>query len=325
MPHKTPHGLQMTPAASASYIATRSRQSGLTLVELMVGVAIGLMVVAVAGGALMVSRGTSGTVSDASALQQQAGYAFRVIGQQLRQSGSLYLNLNASKNTSTDIDRYALPVAFEAKATSSTPGRAFSPATDTISGTNTTLNLGYRRYKEPVYPVNDTSPATQSLSRDCQGGPQDSDTADNNSFMRISSAFALNANNLVCTGTTGTTQPVIGNVANFRVRYLRMTDTASGAPKIQYVNAAAVGTNWGQVTGVEVCLVLYGNEPMNLPSGNGSATYTDCDGTTSVDYTSASSTDMSGSAIGAARAQRMHMVFRSVYQLRSQGLIGNVL
>lgn len=299
----------------------RASQMGMSLIELMVGIVIGLLVVAVAGGALMVSRGTSGTVSDASSLQQQAGYAFRVIGQQLRQSGSLYLNLNTTKNTSTDVDQYALPVAFEAKASSSQDGRSFSPASDTLNGTDSTLTLGYRRYKEPVYPINDTSLATQSLSRDCQGGPDDKDTTDNNSFMRISSQFALSGSNLVCTGTTGATQPVIGNVANFRVRYLRMTDVASGSPKIQYVNAAAVGTNWSQVTGVEVCLVLYGNERMNLPSG----TYTDCDGTTSVNYTSADSTDMSGSAIGSGRVQRMHMVFRSVYQLRSQGLIGNVL
>ena len=318
---KITKGLRNVPAANLDPSFKPRHQSGITLVELMVGVAIGLMVVAVAGGALMVSRSTSGTVSDASQLQQQAGYAFRVIGQQLRQSGSLYLNLNATKNASTDIDRYALPVAFEAKATSSDPAQTFSPATDTIIGTNTTLTVGYRRYKEPVYPLNDTSPATQSLSRDCQGGPQDLDTTDNNSFMRISSAFALNANNLVCTGTTGAAQPVIGNVANFRVRYLRMTDIASGAPKIQYVNAAGVGTNWGQVTGVEVCLVLYGTERMNLTT----ASYTDCDGTTVVDYASADATDMSGSAIGGARAQRLHMVFRSVYQLRSQGLIGNVL
>lgn len=319
---KITKGLNSVPAANLGHAFQPKYQSGITLVELMVGVAIGLMVVAVAGGALMVSRSTSGTVSDASQLQQQAGYAFRVIGQQLRQSGSLYLNLNATKNASTEIDRYALPVAFEAKATSSEAGRNFSPVTDTINGTDTTLTVGYRRYKEPVYPLNDTSPATQSLSRDCQGGPQDLDTTDNNSFMRISSAFALNTNNLVCTGTSGATQPVIGNVANFRIRYLRMTDIASGAPKIQYVNAAGVGTNWGQVTGVEVCLVLYGTERMNLPS---TSSYTDCDGTTDVGYTSADATDMSGNAIGADRAQRLHMVFRGVYQLRSQGLIGNVL
>ena len=69
-------------------------QRGLSLLELMVGIAIGLLVVAVAMSALMVSRGVSGTVSDASTIQQQAAYAMRSIGMQLRQSGSLFLNFS---------------------------------------------------------------------------------------------------------------------------------------------------------------------------------------------------------------------------------------
>ncbi len=47
-------------------------QQGVTLIELMVGIALGLMVIAVAMVALMTSRSISGTVSDASAMQQQA-------------------------------------------------------------------------------------------------------------------------------------------------------------------------------------------------------------------------------------------------------------
>ena len=58
----------------------KSQQRGVTLIELLVGIAIGLMVVAVALGALMASRSISGTVSEATSLQQQAAYAFRVIG-----------------------------------------------------------------------------------------------------------------------------------------------------------------------------------------------------------------------------------------------------
>ena len=63
----------------------KSFQRGMSLIELMVGLAIGLLTISVALGALMVSRGVSGTVTDASQLQQQASYAFRVMGQQIRQ------------------------------------------------------------------------------------------------------------------------------------------------------------------------------------------------------------------------------------------------
>nr|WP_257645792.1 hypothetical protein [Ottowia beijingensis] len=66
----------------------------MTLIELMVGIALGLMVVAVATVALMSSRSVSGTISDASTMQQQASYAFSVIGRQVRQAGSVELNLN---------------------------------------------------------------------------------------------------------------------------------------------------------------------------------------------------------------------------------------
>lgn len=299
-----------------SDVSQWGRQKGITLVELMVGVAIGLMVVAVAGGALLVSRSTSGTISDVSALQQQAGYAFRLIGQQLRQAGSLYLNLNSTNNQSFDVDSSLTPVAIEAKATSSDGRVTFSPVTDSLGGTDTTLRSGYRGYQMPIYALDGTS-TNQILSRDCLGGPQNSGTA-----VRISSLFALRGNQLVCTGSTGSdSQTLLGNVANFGIRYLRMTGNATGNPKIEYVDAAIAKDHWGQITGVEVCLVLYGTETMNLTS----TTYTDCDGTTLVDYTNATSTDMSGNAIGAGRAQRMHKVFRSVYQVRSQGLIGNVL
>ena len=75
-------------------------QRGVTLIELMVGITIGLLTVAVAMGALMVSRGISGTVSDASTIQQQAAYAMRVIGLQLRQAGSLPWCSMASRTTS---------------------------------------------------------------------------------------------------------------------------------------------------------------------------------------------------------------------------------
>ncbi|MDR0258920.1 MAG: prepilin-type N-terminal cleavage/methylation domain-containing protein, partial [Comamonas sp.] len=72
----------------------RLRQQGFSLVELMVGMAVGLLVMAAASVALLASRNLSVTVSDASHLQQQASYVLRIIGLQLRQAGGLHLNLN---------------------------------------------------------------------------------------------------------------------------------------------------------------------------------------------------------------------------------------
>lgn len=288
-------------------------QRGVTLIELMVGIAIGLLVVAVAMGALMVSRGVTGTVSDASGIQQQGAYAMRLFGQQLRQAGSLRLNRNPGTVVAAEL--YLAPVAFETKAGPATSLYSFdaTKSEQIISGTAApvTLVVGYRRYTEPTFiSATDVSP-----SRNCLGGP-----ADSSNHERLESTFWVSSKNeLRCAGnpnpalasppTDTDGQPVLQNVANFQVRYLVQNNTA-GNPTLSQVDASGV-TNWAQVQAVEVCLVLYGAEAMDLPAGSN---YTDCDGT---------AVDMS--TLTGARARRMHVPFRNVFQLRSQGLIGTVL
>lgn len=277
-------------------------QSGVTLIELMVGIAIGLLVIAVAMGALMVSRGVSGTVSDASNIQQQAAYAMRVMGQQLRQSGSVRLDLNPG--TVITAEAYMAPVAFEIKSGDldlSKPDWKVIEGKDTPGASEYKLTPRFSNYIEPLF----TSAAAQTTARDCLGA--------NPSTTLIESNFRLENNELRCASFGGAAaQPIVQNVANFQVNYLVQDNTTTlGIPTIKSVNAAGV-TNWAQVQAVEVCLVLYGAEPIDLPAGSN---YTDCDGATAVDM----------STLTGLRTRRMHMVFRNVFQLRSQGLIGTVL
>ena len=268
-------------------------QRGATLIELMVGLTIGLLTITVALGSLMVSRSISGTVSDTSQLQQQSAYVFRVIGQQLRQAGSLYLNLAPQQTTgiATDISE---------RVTLETKTSGFDPAQHTISGMDAPgegeykLSMGYRNYTEQLYTYADA----ESLQRNCLG--------QQNSGALIQSNFVLEGTELRCAGSDAA-QPVAENVAAFEVRYLLQdTTTTPGNPQIKYTDAATVGTKWDRVQGVEVCLVLYGTESIDMPAGS---SYTDCDGSTQVDMTTLTGT----------RAKRLHMAFRNVYQLRSQG------
>lgn len=290
--------------------AARVSQQGVTLIELMVGIAIGLLTIAVAIGALMVSRGVSGTVSDASQLQQQASYAFRVIGQQLRQSGSMRLNLAANK-APTDPVMVEDVVAFSPNTDiySTVPG--VPPSIPPVAGKDNPgsgeykLALAYQNYEEPSFISTPTPGANVSFFRDCLGSQP--------STVIIQSQFVLNNNELTCAGSDNAPQSIIRNVADFQVRYLFQDRAAAitGLPTIQYMNAAAVGANWMSVFGVEVCLVLYGDERIDLPAGS---TYTGCDGV---------AVNMSNTGtLPAIRKNRLHMVFRSVFQLRSQGLAG---
>ena len=278
---------------------TRRSQKGVTLIELMVGITIGLLTVAVAIGAIMVSRGISGTVSDASQLQQQASYAFRIIGQQLRQSGSIRLNM-APKSAASTVDA-ADPVAFEATYINpANPSDAFYPKTDSINGQDSPVRLitGYRNYVESLY----TSASDASQLRNCLG--------ENGTEAIVRSTFGYDnlKFELTCTGTAAA-QALIQNVADFQVRYISQTGGNTGDPKIQYINAATASADWTQVFGVEVCIVLYGTEVIDVPAGS---QYKGCDGA-NVNFSSTG-------ALPAQRKNRLHMTFKKVYQIRSQGL-----
>lgn len=289
-------------------LQTSPRQSGVTLIELMVGLAIGLLVVAVAMGALMVSRGISGTVSDASGIQQQGAYILRVVSQQLRQTGSLYLNPDPVGGASTDV---LSPVAFEIKADAVGSGNSFVQE-ESISGADTTVTAAFRRYQDNVFLAENatsTTIGTDFLTRNCVGAPGNSSTD-----QRVESIFTFDStkNELQCGGNGTAAQPIAQNVAQFQVTYMVQTTDAAGNTTVQYVKgsdmpAAATDPKWRRVQGVQVCLVLYGSEPVDMPAGS---SYTDCAGT------SVNMTTLTGE-----RKNRMHLLFRNTYQLRSQGLL----
>jgi len=270
--------------------AARSSQAGVTLIELLVGLAIGLMTIAVALGALLVSRSVSGTVSDATQLQQQGAHAMRVIGLQLRQAGSIRLNLafaQTGASAPTVIDP-GEPVAFEA---------VFDRAANTLATEAATpLQIGYQNYTEAVASGNATE--QRSLLGDCLGNTPSADVVQSN--FRLVRAQGAATGALQCAGADGAAQTIISNVADFQVNYLVQTLTATGA-NMRRVSAAGVGGNWPSVVAVEVCLELVGQENMDTAG----ATYRNCSWTAGDAET--------------ATGNRMRLVLRNTFQLRTQG------
>lgn len=264
-------------------------QLGLTLMELMIGLAIGLLVVAVATAALMGTRSVTGTVSDISGIQQQAAYVMRTFGTQLRQAGSLYLDLGLDADGEGEITS---ATAFQLR------GNSEQAITEDAEETPTKYIVQYTGYEEPTFA--NAGP----IARNCLGGPGAGEIPAG-STETIESIFTLNGTDLRCND-----QPIAQNVAAFQVRYLLQSNNAAN-PTMQYTNAEGVGRDWNRVQGVEVCLVLFGTERIDLPANLPELTsYTDCDDTR-VDMT----------ALTGNRTNRMHYVFRNVFQLRSQGLI----
>lgn len=267
----------------------RARQAGVTLIELLVGLAIGLMTIAVALGALLVSRGVSGTVSDATQLQQQGAHALRVIGLQLRQAGSIRLNLAFAQADPPQTIDAGEPVAFET---------VFDRETGTLAtGNDFALRIGYQNYNEAVRAADGTV-QQQSMLADCLGRTPDPNEI--LSTFRLVREEGAAAGELQCAGADGQAETVIGSVADLQVRYLVQTLTGTGA-SLRRVDAAGVGGDWPAVVAVEVCLELVGQEGIDTAG----ATFRNCSWAADQPET--------------PMDNRLHMVFRNTYQLRTQG------
>ena len=257
-------------------------QAGLTLIELMIGLAVGLLVVAVATVSLLGSRSVTGAVSDISGIQQQAAYVMRTFGTQLRQAGSLYLDLGLDAGDESDI---ITPTVFQLRDDS-------EQAIHEAEGTGA-ITIQYTGYEEPTFA--DNGP----ISRNCLAEPGKGVLGPGETIP-LESIFTISGTDLYCNG-----QPIAQNVAAFQVRYL-LQGTDQDDPTMLYTNRAGVA-DWNRVQGVEVCLVLFGTERIDLPEG---ASYTGCD-----------ENDVDITTLEGDRTNRMHYVFRNVFQLRSQGLI----
>ncbi len=249
----------------------QQRQRGVGLIELLVGMTIGLLVIAAAIGTLAISRGASASISDISELQQQGSFALRVIGRELRQAASVEPVRDAT----------TLRYTFGAQYPTYAATNASVSGNDGANGSPDSLSVA--TFASPLL--------AQTQRRDCIDDAVSAGT-------KMEATFQVNSTtkSLTCTSNTNTpalAQPVIGNVADFQVRYRVET---GGGTKI--IDAAAVnaGQLWPSVKAIEVCLDLQGDEP--LPDGNSS--YANCSGT---------STRLNG---------KVHLVFRNVFALRTQ-------
>jgi type IV pilus assembly protein PilW len=239
-----------------------------SLIELLVGLTLGLMVVAAAIGTLIVSRTASGVVGDLSQLQQQGSYALRVIGIQMRQAGSVAPVKDPISLLYSFDDTF---IGFGGSSSVVTGLDGTGISADTVSVSN-----------QPLDGDPDTRP------RDCLG--------EKASGARIDSTFWVDgdAHELKCK-SGAKNQALIGNVADFQVWY-RVLAAASTTRRMTAKQVDAAGL-WSSVKSIEICLDLQGDEAGQPEVGS----YANCQGA------------------DAPRGGRLHLVFRNVFDLRTQG------
>ena len=273
-------------SAFNSFIFSRmqSKERGATLIELLVGLTIGLLTISVGLGAIMVSRGVTTTVSDTTTLQQQASYAFRVIGQQLRQAGGRPLNAAADPRAAAT---FVQPPGVSLSSSQPIAGL------DTPTASQFIISLRYVNASESIYPSPPSStPIEGYLTRDCLGS--NSGIA---SVPIVFNGLRKNGTDLECSNSNGIVQPIISNLVDLRIRYLQQKlNLADKQPQFRYASAANLGpTDWPEVYGIEVCLELEGEQIIDTVG----ASYTKCDGTT------------------ATRGNKLRMVFKNIFHIRN--------
>ena len=275
----------------------------MTLLEVLVGLSIGLMVIAVALTMLQISNGVATNIHDATALQQDANHALRIMGQQIRQAGAVELHMNMDLTSDSAATAYS-PVAFDPAVDRKGLRTTFDKATQTISSpavtgaTGHTIKIGFQNYWEDLYSSSGQS-VSESQLRDCLG-----QSSVNNTSTQVTSTFFVRNNQLMCAGVTDSPQPIIGNVADFRINYLAQLPASvkSGNPTTRIVSAAAINgadIQWSNVFAIEICIELSGETARTNTAG---ATYTRCDGKT------------------VNRGNQLRLVHRNTYFLRSQGI-----
>lgn len=224
------------------------RQTGFSLVELMVGLAIGLLVVLAAIGSLVFTQLTSSVVDDSSRLQQKADAVFRNIGYHIAQAGAIELDVSAA-----DLAKVAFSTLYKGynASTFNIQGSEGAKSTD-----SDTLSVSYQSIVNPAAASAPTAAASAPApSRDCLGSTLSGANVDNK--------FYVTGTNLMCLGAGNPSSPqsIADGVEDFQVVYGVQTNL-----KYQFFTATAV-PDWSKVKAVQVCIQLKGDNKGNPQPG----------------------------------------------------------
>ncbi len=257
----------------------RSRMRGVSLIEIMISLVIGLVVI----GAVLVSylsSGQGGRLQTAyGEMNENAQLAVNIMSRELQLAGysqPLRVVAVSSKfDRATAADSIfgcdqgfsnptttgsvacsatgttpAFEVVYEADATNTVPTSAGVP-TDCLRAGTTQQSVNVGAVAVPYYPVRNRF----YIATNAQSGRPELYCASNRA------------------GATG--QPLIDDVESMKIWY--GVSNAAGQEVARYVNATTVGTDWPLVVSVRICLIMRGSDAML--SSEDSVTYRDCDST----------------------------------------------
>ncbi len=273
------------------YISHPASQSGLSLIELMVAVTLGLMITTSLGYILMGSRSTY-LAQDASARVQDTGrFALEFIGRQLRSAGRIDIT----------------PLASDSRTTETIPSGGWTPISGShgavAAGGNAAVNAGGvvtinggTRQTDTLVVQYQLSDQGVSRTRDCNNAGDDipltAIPGGGGQYGTVSNTIGIGGANLelACTGNGGGgAQPFAEGVEDLQIRYAE-----AGAPGAFNITPA----NLSNVVAVQVCIMV---RSLNNGATNAPQTIRDCSG-----------------ALYVPNDTRLRRTFTSVFTLRNR-------
>jgi len=206
---------------NAFSIQTRSRQHGLTLIELMIALLIGLMLT---GGALQVfisSKDSFRTTESNSQLMQNGRIALDFINRAVSMAGFY-----------SDFQKYD----------SQFPADTIFSENQVIEGTDDSITIRYYGYAD-------------NLIADCQGAPVADDAYTTITFYLEESDEEEDVYNLMCKVEGKSPDVVVAeNVEQLQFRYGLAATNQNNVTR--YVTAGTVGANWQNVRSVRTGILF---------------------------------------------------------------------
>jgi type IV pilus assembly protein PilW len=232
---------QMTASSiqnAITHVGAPRHQTGLTLVEIMISLTLGLIVLLAVGSVYIGSRQTYRVQEDNARIQEAGKYALEVIGRSLRQAGAdqemTFVALDNSFTCPQHIP--ALPLEPVCTAISGVDGGAGAD----------TLTVQFYAGREEL--DDDAAPGGW-ITRDCTGGQVPSGTL-------MTNIFNINGTDLRCTGSVGGVQSLVSNVTDLQVVYGINTDGDSFQSADRYLAVAPSVAQQPQVVTARVCVLI---------------------------------------------------------------------
>ena len=275
-------------------------QSGYTLVELMVSLAVGVMVMGAAAAAYLSISESQRSLTEKSYAAESARFAMETLGREIQNAGFYPVNEVTPLTTATP--QSAVPIGSFATAAESNPSTSpehlrspvFGCSSKKIDATKTTSVCVAHTSSSPAvdadtlvasYYTDDDFGKDRGNNTDCARATPAAVAGSNGKLFFISNSYTLTPVTLKIEGNTiktfglacaGSASPVNNYVPLITgIEQLRLSYLVQGETTAQFKSANSVLANeWSKVIAVKVCLVARSLQNVRLQAS--SYSFKDC-------------------------------------------------